>query len=80
LAIAAVALALAPVSVGSSAVIYGYDPVGRLATARYDDGTCMIYTYDANGNRTSAVATNAGTPELAEWGSGAWGCFDWTPV
>jgi YD repeat-containing protein len=79
-AIAAAVLMLAPASVGSSAVIYGYDPVGRLATAKYDDGTCVVYAYDANGNRTSAVTTRGGTPELAEWGSGVWGCLAWSPA
>lgn len=35
-------------------VKYFYDLQGRLIAASYDDGvTCVLYTYDDNGNRTS---------------------------
>jgi len=57
-------------------VSYTYDQVGRIATAIYDNGLCVAYSYDANGNRTAQ--TNA-TPGAPAWGSGAWGCFSWTP-
>jgi YD repeat-containing protein len=57
-------------------VTYTYDQVGRVAAAIYDNGLCVAYTYDAAGNRTSQ--TNA-TTSAPTWGSGVWGCFNWTP-
>jgi len=33
-------------------VTYTYDPLGRLDTVTYSDGTVVDYDYDANGNRT----------------------------
>ncbi len=57
---------------------YTYDQLGRLTTALYDNGTCVAYAYDANGNRTSQNTTNSGTPESPNWGAGVWGCHDWT--
>lgn len=62
--------------VEAASVAYGYDPLGRLATALYDDGLCIIYVYDANGNRTSW--TNAAPPSSPPlWGSQNWGGFNW---
>ena len=43
-------------------IIYTYDALGRVATARYDNGTCIVYTYDANGNRTAQTITTSGNP------------------
>lgn len=63
---------------GDSAAAYGYDLVGRIATARYDDGTCTVYIYDPNGNRLSATTSNGGDAEAPIWGTGTWGCFIWT--
>ncbi|BCM19202.1 hypothetical protein MJ8_29740 [Mesorhizobium sp. J8] len=76
-------LVLAFLTVSSSAiagsVAYTYDPAGRLTTALYDNNTCIAYSYDANGNRTSQTNTVGGAPVSAVWGSGVWGCFKWTP-
>lgn len=57
-------------------VIYTYDLAGRVTTALYDNGLCIAYVYDANGNRTAQTNSTPGPPA---WGSGAWGCFSWTP-
>jgi YD repeat-containing protein len=59
---------------------YTYDQLGRVATALYDNGTCIAYTYDANGNRTAQTFTTSGTPASPVWGSGVWGCFPWTAM
>ena len=59
-------------------VSYGYDPLGRVTTALYDNGLCIVYTYDANGNRTSQ--TNYAPPQTPPplWGSPtSWGNFNW---
>ncbi len=57
---------------------YLYDPTGRLTTVIYDNGVCVTYSYDADGNRTSSkVATNAAIS--LTWGAGLWGCTTWTP-
>jgi YD repeat-containing protein len=79
MAISVVALfgILNPIS-ASAYAYYGYDPAGRLATALYDNGVCVVYTNDANGNRTSQTSTISGPPEMARWGTGTWGCFSWT--
>lgn len=37
-------------------VVYGYDTLGRLRTATYDNGKQIVYTYDPAGNRSSVVA------------------------
>lgn len=79
-ALASIALAgiLLPTAVDASGS-YTYDAVGRLATALYDNGTCIAYSYDAAGNRTSQTITAAGgAPQTPNWGSGTWGCFSWT--
>ena len=41
-----------PVSAANGSVTYTYDALGRLTTASYDTGVIIIYSYDANGNRT----------------------------
>lgn len=75
-----VAVMIIPGSAVGSGVVYGYDRVGRLTTAHYDNGTCVLYVYDANGNRTSQTVTSAGgVPETPAWGTGTFGCFSWTP-
>lgn len=56
----------------NGSVVYTYDALGRVTTASYDTGVCIIYTYDPNGNRLSEtiqVSTATGT--------GVWGCFNW---
>ena len=69
-------IVLAPIEASASA-IFTYDQLGRLTTALYDNGTCVTYGYDPNGNRTS-VNTIANAPSAPTWGSGTWGCFNWT--
>jgi YD repeat-containing protein len=62
-----------------ASVAYTYDLSGRLTTAIYDNGLCIAYLYDANGNRLSQVNTSGGGPVSPVWGTGKWGCFVWTP-
>lgn len=57
---------------------YGYDAAGRVATALYDTEVCVVYSYDANGNRAAETSNSASPPETATWGTGSWGCFPWT--
>ena len=61
----------------NGSVAYTYDALGRVITASYDTGVCIIYSYDANGNRLSETV-NVGTGSTAVWGTGVWGCFNWT--
>ena len=70
-----VAITVAGGALGSAH--YSYDKVGRLTTALYDNGACLAYAYDANGNRTSQTNTSANV--TAVWGTGVYGCFSWTP-
>jgi YD repeat-containing protein len=60
-------------------VLYTYDRLGRVTTARYDNDVCILYTYDANGNRISQLNVVDGTPISPIWGTGSWGCLDWQP-
>ena len=78
-------------------VSYGYDPLGRIVTGLYDNGACLIYTYDAGGNRLSQTVLAppqnptawdtaawgsfswSSSAQLPTWGSGSFGCFQWTP-
>ncbi len=64
---------------GDASTFYTYDLLGRVTTAQYDNGLCIAYAYDANGNRTSQFNTLAGSPATPVWGAGIWGCFAWTP-
>jgi len=61
---------------GTLSVFYTYDSAGRIATASYDNGTCVVYRYDASGNRTSQVL-QTGSSLQPVWGSGTWGCYRW---
>lgn len=56
----------------NGSVAYSYDALGRLLTANYDTGVCIVYSYDANGNRTSQkiLVVSGGS-------TGIWGCFNW---
>jgi YD repeat-containing protein len=66
----------------NGSVTYTYDALGRVLTASYDTGVIVIYTYDANGNRTQQVInvntatltwTATATPCTANcWGAGLW--------
>jgi len=73
----AIAAMTVPGSALGSGVVYRYDEVGRVTTALYDNGLCVAYAYDANGNRTSQ--TNSTASATAVWGTGTFGCFSWTP-
>jgi YD repeat-containing protein len=74
-----VGCALAGASQAASAsVSYTYDDVGRIATAAYDDGTCVAYAYDPSGNRTAQTNSTSSGSETPTWGAGAWGCFGWS--
>ncbi|KAA3445863.1 hypothetical protein C7I87_31705 [Mesorhizobium sp. SARCC-RB16n] len=72
--LAVTAIILAP-TVANSSASYGYDGFGRLTSVLYDNGVCIAYSYDANGNRTAQTNSFGAAP----WGSGVWGCFRWTP-
>lgn len=61
----------------NGSVAYTYDALGRVTTASYDTGVCIIYTYDPNGNRLSQTV-NVNTGNAPTWGTGYWGCFQWT--
>lgn len=74
-----VVAAFTPCSANAAAVSYGYDALGRLTTALYDNGLCIVYAYDASGNRTSQNNTSGSAPESPVWGTGVWGCAKWTP-
>jgi YD repeat-containing protein len=67
-----------PARAANGSVAYTYDALGRVATVSYDTGVCIIYAYDANGNRTAETIA-VGSPNTAVWGTGVWGCFVWTP-
>lgn len=61
LAIAASAISLLFAWVGAAdaaTVTYAYDALGRLVSATYSTGYTVVYTYDANGNRTAKVVTH----------------------
>lgn len=67
---------LASPASANNSVSYTYDIVGRLTTAAYDNGMCISYSYDANGNRTSQTNSTASTDLV--WGQSLWGCSKWT--
>ena len=84
IALVASAVAIADGGLAEAAngsVVYTYDALGRVLTASYDTGVIIIYTYDANGNRTQQVI-NVNTASLClgssahsnptTWGSGFW--------
>jgi YD repeat-containing protein len=61
-----------PALAANGSVAYTYDALGRVTTASYDTGVCIIYTYDANNNRLSeTIRVSAATA------TGVWGCFNW---
>lgn len=79
---AAAAMAIASVSspAASASVSYTYDQAGRVTTAFYDNGVCVIYSYDAVGNRTSQTNSASPGPQTPTWATGTWGCFKWTAL
>ena len=72
-------LLAAPSYAATASVTYTYDLVGRVATSLYDNGVCVVYSYDPVGNRTAQTNTLSGSPVTPVWGTGTWGCFKWTP-
>jgi len=66
----------------NGSVTYTYDALGRIASASYDTGVLIYYTYDANGNRLSQVVnvnsgaltwTATATPCTSNcWGGALW--------
>jgi hypothetical protein len=56
----------------NGSVAYTYDALGRVKTASYDTGVCIVYSYDPNGNRLSETINVA-----AVGATGVWGCFNW---
>ncbi|MBV8594486.1 MAG: RHS repeat protein [Caulobacteraceae bacterium] len=72
---AAVALGVCLASPALANVTYTYDSLGRLASAAYDNGVTILYSYDENGNRlTRVINTNSQT---SVWGSFNWGAGTW---
>jgi hypothetical protein len=61
-----------PLYAANGSLAYTYDALGRITTASYDTGVCIIYTYDPNGNRLSEAIKVA-----AVGTTGVWGCFNW---
>jgi YD repeat-containing protein len=57
LAVAGLCAVVTSISALGGSVTYEPDAKGRLKKATFSDGTVIEYSYDANGNRTSAVVT-----------------------
>lgn len=65
-------------SMGADAsVTYQYDAAGRLVAASYNNGLCVTYTYDLNGNRLSETTSACSTTGPGEWGSFNWNQAPW---
>lgn len=88
---ASCAFACSPALSQSGRATYTYDALGRIASARYDAGFIIVYTYDANGNRLSqtidvnsnAMAWTPAVPPCTSncWGAAAWNSsLTWTPT
>lgn len=56
----------------NGSVTYSYDTLGRLASASFDTGVIIMYSYDPNGNRTQQVI-NVNTSTLT-WSASASPC------
>lgn len=56
-----VALAFSPqqATAASGSASYTYDALGRVTSASYDTGVIVIYSYDANGNRSQKVVSTS---------------------
>ena len=69
---AAAAFMPASSDAANGSVAYTYDALGRVTTASYDTGVCILYAYDPNGNRLSETIN-----VTASGATGVWGCFNW---
>lgn len=66
----------------NGSVTYTYDSLNRVTSVSYDTGVIILYTYDANGNRTQQVInvntsalhwTATATPCTSNcWGAAIW--------
>jgi hypothetical protein len=73
------ALAIPNAVQADSAVTFGYDQTGRVSSAAYDNGLCVVYAYDKAGNRTAQSFAMSSTSAQQDWGAGVWGCYlKWT--
>lgn len=55
---------------------YSYDRDGRLTTDLVQGTTCLIYAYDANGNRISTAVVDK-VSSTSAWGQSNWDSFNW---
>jgi YD repeat-containing protein len=72
----------APADAANGSVVHTYDALGRVLTASYDTGVIVIYSYDANGNRTQQVinvntstglwGSQPGDPQGFNWDAALW--------
>jgi YD repeat-containing protein len=70
--VTALTAAITFAGVASATVNYTYDNLGRLASAAYDSGVTIYYSYDLNGNRLTQVVQSKS-------GGTGWGNFTWGP-
>jgi YD repeat-containing protein len=61
----------------AATVFYTYDSNGRVATALYDNGACVVYAYDPAGNQTSRTVAGYDAPGAGVWGTATVGSFSW---
>ncbi len=73
----AVALLSAPAPARANMLVADMALSAQFATLITSGSLCITYEYDANGNRTSLSTFTFGTP-APNWGSGIFGCFNFT--
>lgn len=64
-------------AVASPADLYITSASSELIMLISSSAMCLVYTYDANGNRIS-LSTFPLDASGATWGSSTFGCFNWT--
>lgn len=52
-------MATASLQAATGSAAYTYDSLGRLTQVTYDNGTTIVFSYDAVGNRANRVTTIA---------------------
>lgn len=72
------AFSASTISKSHADTVYTYDQNYQLTTALYNQSICVAYKYDEAGNRTNQTNTIGGNPVVAKWGSGTFGCFQWS--